>query len=87
MKYALSLSEFTGSVIHNAEVIGKWEKKVIHSVIRSIKSALGYRNPTGHDAACAAFGAGVNLVLKDSPFAVTNAAGVGAALGCAALFN
>lgn len=85
--FSLFLKEFTGSVLHNAEVIGKWEKKVIHSVIGHIRSALGYRNPTGHDAACAAFGAGVNLALKDSPFGVTNAVGVAAALGCAALFH
>lgn len=86
-RYVLSIGEFLGSVQQDAEHVGKWVKRVVHSVIGSVARALGYRNPTGHDAACAAFGVGVNFVLKDSPFVATNAAGVAAALGCAALFN
>lgn len=60
---------------------------MVHSVIRHIEGVLGYSNPTAYDAACAAFGVGVNLVLKDSPFATANAAGVAAALGCASFLN
>jgi hypothetical protein len=86
-KSFLSLSEFYGSVVHDAETVGKWTQKTIHKVWDGIKKALGYKNPTGHDAACAAFGVGVNLVLKDSPFVTTNAVGVAATLGCAAFLN
>ena len=86
-KDVLSLGEFLGSVQHDAETVGKWAKRAVHSALRHIASALGLKAPTTHDAGCAAFGYGLNIALKDSPFEVSNAAGVAAALGCAAIFN
>jgi hypothetical protein len=86
-RYDLSLGEFLGSVQQDAEHVGRWVKHVIHSVLRHVASALGFKSPTSHDAGCVAFGAGLNFVLKDSPFGVSNAAGVVATLGCTALVD
>jgi hypothetical protein len=85
-RYVLSLGEFLGSVQQDAEHVGRWVKHVVHSVLRHVASALGFKSPTSHDAGSVAFGAGLNFVLN-SPFGVSNAAGVVAALGCTALFN
>jgi hypothetical protein len=62
-------------------------EKVIHSVIRHIKSALGYKNPMSYDAAPPSIWRWPQSGAQGRTFRVTNAAGVAAGLGCAALFN